>query len=317
MSVFDASATFSGFAPMGRPGADPEQNPAVAAVLLGATLLSLRLDLGVKQNDAAKRAAMSPSRLCKLEHGRLLPQHKDVEILADIYEILPREKSWLLMLTTLAHQPAQWQREGLTVSIPSMCQLVGLEPAAERLWTYEAKLISGLLQTEAYMRAVMLRSQPPMEPDEAEERVGLRLYRQRKLFDNLPECVFILDESMLLRRIGDRETMVGQMDRLIEIAERLLVQIRIIPLDGDQVLSGVSSLTQLEFGMAATKLPSMIYLETSEKGKYFVKGDDEPKEKSAPSFDRLSTTMTMLLSQAAGRDESLKMMKEARQRFAR
>ncbi|MGW7579788.1 helix-turn-helix domain-containing protein [Kitasatospora sp. NPDC054768] len=285
-------------------------------MLLGATLLALRHDRGMKQNEAAKCAAMSPSKLCKLEHGGQLPQLQDIEILADLYEALPRERSWLQMLRTLAQQPAQWQREGLTLPVPSMSQLVGLEPAAERLWTYEAKLISGLLQTEAYMRAVMRSSQPPLDRSEIEERVGLRLYRQRKLFDNLPECAFILDESMLRRRFGDRGTMVGQLDRLIEVAGHPLVQVRIMPLDGNQVLSGLSSLTQLEFGVAATRLPSMIYLETSE-GKYFVKGSEEPKEKSKPSFERLSTTLTMLLKETADRDESLKMMKEARQRFAR
>ncbi|WP_181970575.1 helix-turn-helix transcriptional regulator [Kitasatospora xanthocidica] len=316
MADYDHSTVLPVFAPAGRPGADPEQNPVVAAVLLGATLLARRLDLGLKQYEAAKQAAMSASRLCKLERGDALPQRRDIEILADLYKILPCERNWLQTLTKLAHQPAQWKREGLTISIPSLSQLVGLEPAAERLWTYEAKLISGLLQTEAYMRALMLSTQPPLERGEIEERVQLRLYRQRKLADNFPECVVILDESMLYRRIGDHKTMAGQLDRLIEVEGNPRVQIRIVPLDGNQVLTGVNSLTQLEFDRGATKLPSMIYLETTEKGKYFVKGD-EPKEKGKPSFEGLSTTMTMLLKETADRNESLKMVKQARQRFTR
>ncbi|MBD0670469.1 helix-turn-helix domain-containing protein [Streptomyces sp. CBMA156] len=284
-------------------------------MVVSATLRSARLNLGVKQGVVATGGNMSASKLSKLERGLALPQQRDVELLADLYGLRPTEKAWLILLTRQAQQPPEWQRAGLVVP-PFMGQLVGLEPAAERLWTFEADLISGLLQTEGYMRAVMASSQPPLDAGEIEERVELRLYRQAKLFANLPECIFVLDESMLRRRIGSRETMVEQLDRLIEVAENPLIQIRVLPLDGEQVLTGVCSMTRLEFGREATGLPSVIYLEVGDTGKYFVKGA-EPEEKDAPSFERHSTTLTMLLGETAGREQSLELLKEARQRFAR
>ncbi|WP_316521218.1 helix-turn-helix domain-containing protein [Kitasatospora brasiliensis] len=317
MSVFDASEAFKGGVPASRPDADPKQNPTVAAVLARATLRSLRLSRKLKQAAVATGTNMSASKLCKIETGNAIMQAGDAERLADFYHLPPAEKAWLVTLGQQASNPPAWQQAGL-VAPPFMEQLVGLEPAAVRLWTYEADLISGLLQTEAYMRAVMASSQPPLRADEIEERVKLRLYRQAKVFADPPDCIFLFDESMLLRRIGSRETMVGQFDHLIGVAGNPRIQIRIVPLDGMQVLSGVCSMTLLDFGMGSTGLPSVIYLEVGDGGRYFVKGIGpvEPEE-GAPSFDRHSTTLTMLLGQAAGRDESLEILKVARQRFLR
>nr|BFD90977.1 hypothetical protein KitaXyl93_23370 [Kitasatospora sp. Xyl93] len=315
MSVFDASDAFKRYVPADRPEADPGQNSTVAAVLVSATFRSLRLARGLQQNHVAAGSKMSASKLCKLERGTALPQPQDAEILADFFKLLPAERAWLVLLAKQAHQPPAWQRAGLVVR-PFMEQLVGLEPAADRLWTFEPMFISGLLQTEAYMRAVMSSSHPPLDPDEIERRVNLRLYRQEKLFANLPECIFLFDESMLLRRIGSRQTMVEQLDRLIDAAEDPRLQIRVLPLDGKQIVTDLTSMTRLEFGKEATGLPSMLYLEVGESSKYFIKGA-EPEEKGTPSFERYSTTMTLLLGEAAGRDESLEMMKRARQRFVR
>ncbi|MFI2613074.1 helix-turn-helix domain-containing protein [Kitasatospora sp. NPDC018616] len=284
-------------------------------MVLRAALRTLRLSSKLKQTAVAAGTNMSPSKLCKIERGTALPQPRDAEILADFYDLPPAHRAWLVMLAKQANHPQAWQQAGL-VAPPFMEQLVGLEPAAVRLWTFEADLISGLLQTEAYMRAVMASCQPPLDADEIEQRVKLRLYRQTTVFADPPECIFVLDESMLHRRIGSRETMVEQVDHLIDVSADPRIRIRILPLDGKQVLWGGCSMTLLDFGKEATGLPSVIYLEVGDTGKYFVK-DVEPEEKGAPSFDRHNTTLTMLLKETASRDDSLEMLKEARQRFAR
>ncbi|MFI9785144.1 helix-turn-helix domain-containing protein [Kitasatospora sp. NPDC051984] len=287
----------------------------VAAVVLSATLRSLRIGRGMKQGDVARDTRMSASKLCKLENGDLLPQRQDVDLLAGVYGVSPGQRTWLGMLTDLARQPPEWQQSGITVPF-FMCQLVGLEPAAERLWTYEADLVPGLFQTEAYMRAVMARSQPALGPGEIEERIEVRRYRQDRLFSEVPDCIAVFDESILWRRIGSRETMVEQLERLINITWIPQVQIRIVPLDGEhQVLTNVCSLTQLEFGQGSTGLPSVIYLETDEQSKYFVKG--ERARGNVPSYERYAATLLKLMADAADRPKSRKILEEARQRFAR
>ncbi|WP_369184177.1 helix-turn-helix domain-containing protein [Streptomyces sp. Y1] len=315
MSDFGDSGALNGYVPFGRSGANPEQNPTVAAVVLSATLRSMRLSRKAKQTAAAEGGKMSPSKLCKLERGTELPGQRDVELLADFYDASSTEKAWLVLLTKLARQPPAWMRAGISPP-PFMSHLVGLEPAAEELCTYEVLLLSGLLQTESYMRAVMVRSEPPLDRDEVEERVRLRLYRQAQLFADLPHCVFLLDENILHRRIGTRDTMVDQMDHLAKVAEDTRIQIRILPMDGDQILSNLVSLTRLQFGRTVTGLPSVIYMETHESSKYFAKGD-KPEKKSDPSYERLNTTLTKLLGTAADRDVSLEMVRQARQRFSR
>ncbi|MFF3275206.1 Scr1 family TA system antitoxin-like transcriptional regulator [Streptomyces chrestomyceticus] len=56
-----------------------------------------------------------------------------------------------------------------------------LDPTAMSLYTYECRVIPGLLQTEAYMRAVSLGVPPLPAPQELEQRIAARLARQEVL----------------------------------------------------------------------------------------------------------------------------------------
>jgi len=54
-----------------------------------------------------------------------------------------------------------------------------MEQKAVDIWEYEPYVVSGLLQTESYMRAVASGERPSVPDNEIDERVELRLRRQR------------------------------------------------------------------------------------------------------------------------------------------
>jgi hypothetical protein len=75
-----------------------------------------------------------------------------------------------------------------------------LESAAVSLCTYECRVVPGLLQTEAYARAVMLNVPPPPTEEELEERIAARMERQKLLTRKPPIAFsFIVEEAVLLR----------------------------------------------------------------------------------------------------------------------
>ncbi|QNP72618.1 helix-turn-helix domain-containing protein [Streptomyces roseirectus] len=87
-----------------------------------------------------------------------------------------------------------------------------LEAKAVRIQEFSSNLVPGLLQTEAYMRALFHRSNPEASPEEIEDLVAKRLSRQEALRgDNPPDYWAILDEAILHRAVGGPSVMRDQL----------------------------------------------------------------------------------------------------------
>ncbi|MEV4628960.1 DUF5753 domain-containing protein [Micromonospora sp. NPDC049523] len=80
------------------------------------------------------------------------------------------------------------------------------------------KTFPGLLQTEAYARAVLASG--PIAAEDVERFVKVRMERQKAVFDRPrpPLAVFVVDEAALRR--GDPVLMSEQLDHLVESASR-------------------------------------------------------------------------------------------------
>lgn len=106
----------------------------------------------------------------------------------------------------------------------------GLEKTAITLYTYECRMIPGLLQTEAYLRALSADQLPPLDDEQIEELWAARADRQRLLHER-PNTAFsfILEEHLFLRRTGGAEVTLGVIDHLLDISKLRNVEIQIMP----------------------------------------------------------------------------------------
>ncbi|MFI5637850.1 Scr1 family TA system antitoxin-like transcriptional regulator [Streptomyces goshikiensis] len=105
-----------------------------------------------------------------------------------------------------------------------------LEEGAVTLNTYESRSVPGLLQTEAYARALVESVLPPPAPEEAEARIVARLDRQR-LLTRTPYTVFsfIIEQSVIERQTGGREVTLELIDHLLKCSRLPNVDIQIMP----------------------------------------------------------------------------------------
>ncbi|MFU8851440.1 Scr1 family TA system antitoxin-like transcriptional regulator [Micromonospora sp. SL1-18] len=103
-----------------------------------------------------------------------------------------------------------------------------VEEEASALRSFEASVLPGLLQTEAYAHAVL--SSGPLADDEVEGYVAARLARQAAVFDRArpPLAIFVIDEAALRR--GEPEIMQPQLDHLVAMAQRPRVLLHVLPL---------------------------------------------------------------------------------------
>src|SRR5207244_3788381 len=113
------------------------------------------------------------------------------------------------------------------------------ETEARTMWNWEPQVIPGLLQTEDYTRALLhgWRGMFARPAAEIERRVETRRLRQDVLTrDPAPELRIVIDESVLHRRFGTSSVMREQLTYLSDVSERPNVDLRIRPLDGDQLI---------------------------------------------------------------------------------
>jgi hypothetical protein len=125
----------------------------------------------------------------------------------------------------LARQPglAAWFR-----------QWARLEAEAINLDTYECRVVPGLLQTEAYARAVSLSVPPVPDEEELNQRIAARLARQELLSTRRkPPCAFsfIFEQALLERHTGGEEVTRKLLDHLLRVIDQHWnVQVQIMPL---------------------------------------------------------------------------------------
>lgn len=154
--------------------------------------------------------------------------------------------------------------------------LAMVEAMATKMFVYEILSIPGLLQTEAYARAMFLETGCESLED-IERFVALRMERQsiwRRPYR--PECVFYVHELALRMRIGDAKVMEDQYLRLLFNAHI----VRIVPANAIG-LALQSTLTLFEFGKASP----LAYTET-DLAKLFAQ-DSSAVRLSRRLFERL------------------------------
>ncbi|MGC9540849.1 helix-turn-helix domain-containing protein [Streptomyces sp. UG1] len=284
-----------------------EPAPTLLKMLVGVQLAGIREDFGLSQDQAARAVGFSPAKLSRIEAGksRRPPTEADVRKLLEHYQAEEYEASLLLQLLRRAGEPGWWQRYDKRLMPEWFDRLVGLQEAATAIRTFELQYVPGLLQTDAYTRAIVERGLPTAPSREVLRRVELRTRRRELLHrPDAPRLWAIMDESVLLRVLGSREVMRAQLEHLVEMAQRPHVTVQIVPLDATNASAPAMPITYLRFG--GIDLPDIVYLEHI-KSAAFLEDRDETEEYRL-ALDRLG-------DEALNPRESLERLRETMQRY--
>jgi hypothetical protein len=183
----------------------------------------------------------SPSKISRYERAKTGLRPKEVERLLDYYGVGGARREMLLALAQDASQKGWW--EEYAESLPEdYQQFIGLEHEATSVAIWHVDVVAGLLQTEGYARQVIdsYDRVEPVAPSQVTRLVRVRLRRQQVLDRAALKISVILDESVLLRRIGSDLIMYEQLQRLARECDRPNVTLQILPLDGPHTVIGES-----------------------------------------------------------------------------
>jgi len=259
--------------------------------VFGAMLSYYRSHAGMTPEQLGARVFLSGSQIRKIEAGTRTPS----EDLAKACEGIPElgcNGALTELYEILSEKLKRRAYPGWFADWPDK------EAQARRLRSFELVVVPGLLQTEAYARAILCTRVGATE-DELDEAVDARMARQQVLDrDQPPELWVILDQGVLTRPVGGPEVMRGQLAHLADAARRPHIVVQVIPLaaGGHQGLNG-GAFVIAEFDDAAT----IAYQDTAVSGQIIEDGSEA---------DALAHTWDTLRLEALPRAASLRMIEE-------
>jgi hypothetical protein len=264
---------------------DGSAGPTALRMLLGAHLRRLREERGITREAAGYEIRGSESKISRMELGRVRLKERDVADLLTLYGVTDEQERAVLLARAREASTQGWWH-GYSDVTPNWFQsYLGLEAAATLIRTYEVQFVPGLLQTEAYARAVVILGHEQASDAEVERRVQLRMDRQLLLVrPDAPRLWAVVDEAALRRPVGGTAVMRDQLEALIDITSRPNVQVQVIPLDAGGHAAAGGSFTILRF--AAEELPDVVYIEHLTSALYLDKREDV--EQYAQAVNRLS-----------------------------
>lgn len=203
------------------------QSPTFARRQVAGILRVLRERRGLVQADVGKRLERPPTFVSKIERGEQKLRQPELEILLSFYDAGPELTEALLEMNRKAGQRAWWQ-EFKGVINEEFGQYLGLETDAEHIRNWECQALPGLLQTEAYARALMEHS--VRRDDELTKRVALRLARQEVLTSqNPPTFHAVVSEGALRQEIGGLEVWREQLAKVAKMSELRCITFQVVP----------------------------------------------------------------------------------------
>jgi transcriptional regulator with XRE-family HTH domain len=197
---------------------DPETNPAV---FFGKELQRARIAAGFKSQDAlAVRLGFDRTVITKAESGARPPSDDVLAAWCEACELDADLFSRLVLLARSGDGPIpKWFETWLDV-----------ERDAASLWIWSLAVVTGLLQTADYARALLLAEQTDVSDDKIDALVTARLDRQ-VILDSAdpPHIVIVLDEAVLHRLIGSPQVMHDQLMHVADLSERPTIVVQVIP----------------------------------------------------------------------------------------
>lgn len=273
---------------------------------LARTLRQYRAASGLSGEDAAKALLCGSGTISRMENGESSDplRVRDALRLYGAPETLVDDMVAIAIETRKRGKPGAVRRPYQDVVPKRLAEYYELEDEAKMASKLEGECVPGLIQTEAYARALIGAGEPD---DEIDLLVAIRMDRKRLLTGDRPLRFRVaLGEAALLNEVGGSEVMREQLDHLAMLAHDVPnVEIRVLPFSAGARPALGRNFTILSFEDDAD--PDVIFAESVT---YFVL-EDETAE-----VEKFQAAYNELWDMALDETRSAKLIEEAASRIA-
>ncbi|MGH3930586.1 MAG: helix-turn-helix domain-containing protein [Pseudonocardiaceae bacterium] len=247
-----------------------DREPTMRSRELGAALRKAMVNVGLDGRQTAHLLGWSEGRVSRLLSGKRGGGELDIVAFLAVVRVKEgAERDRLLALSREQDTPGWLQQHGSRLP-QQLLTLIDHENKAVTIGDFQSTLVSGLLQTGDYARA-LLKEAGRVPVSEIDDRVAARLARQN-LFgrDNPVRFTFYLHEFVLRLPVGGPEVMAEQLRHLLRMSKRAYLTLRVVPASLGAHAASAGSFTLMEFA----EFRPVAYLE-SETSSLFLEKPDE------------------------------------------
>ncbi|MEU3752984.1 helix-turn-helix transcriptional regulator [Streptomyces olivoreticuli] len=206
-----------------------EPRPTVRRRRLATVLVKLREEAGKSPEDAAERIGCHRSKISRVENARLGISLGEVRDLLRFYGVDDPEYAEEVVNLARRSNERGWTKQ-LGLRLPSYVDYIDYEETADYIRSFEPMVVSGLLQTGDYARALLKAAPSMLSNERITELVQVRMRRQRILDRDAPPCVCVIQgEAALRAQVGGRSIMAAQLQHLEEVSERPNIDLQVLP----------------------------------------------------------------------------------------
>jgi transcriptional regulator with XRE-family HTH domain len=209
-------------------------NPAdQARQALGARLKEIRKDANLTGRALASLAGWHFSKVSKIEHGSQSPSEIDLRTWCRSCQAEGELPDLIATVRSIESMYVEWRRQLRTGMKRLQQASVPLYRRTKLFRIYEPALVPGLFQTAGYASAIMAETiEIDKIPNDLDDAVAARIERQQVIYSGDRRFLVVLEEQALRTRVGDADTMSGQLDRLITALGLHRLSLGIIPCGG-------------------------------------------------------------------------------------
>ncbi|MFI6471588.1 helix-turn-helix domain-containing protein [Streptomyces sp. NPDC050516] len=192
---------------------------------LGKQIKLLRERAGLTQREFGMLVGYGEAQISAIERGVRIPQPEFLDAADEVLDaggLLKAAKEDVRKAQAKARtRHPEWYRD-----------YARLEAEAIELHHYGCQAVHGLLQTEAYARALFTQRRPLLDEATVDKRVADRLARQQVL-QCWPAATFsfVFEEVVLQRPIGGRAVHEEQLRQLLHMGRLRTVELQVMPTD--------------------------------------------------------------------------------------
>jgi transcriptional regulator with XRE-family HTH domain len=222
-------------------------SPAAARRRLRFALRDAREAAGFTQTAVAERLGWSFSKVNRIENGEVTISAGDLKELMELLGVTnPDTVELLTSYARAARRRGWWDEPRMRPHLtPAMKQLFQFEAEATAIRCFQPTLIPGILQTPDYARTI-LDFWTDMHEETRLVRQEIRANRSRLVLGEQSTgspYYLVLDESVILRRVGGSAVMAAQLRSLHDMIAQTNLLVRIVPLAAGAIVAQLGHFT--------------------------------------------------------------------------
>ncbi|MHB9860663.1 helix-turn-helix domain-containing protein [Streptomyces sp. YIM S03343] len=208
----------------------PSSSARSAREALAVRLSHLRKDAGLTGKDLSARCGWHPAKTTRIQKGEVQPTDLDIRAWCAACGAADQADDLIATARAVDSMYVEWRRAHRTGMRKTQEDFYGLYAQTRVTRAYVSNVMPGFFQTPAYATALMETiTEFQGTPNDVSEAVAARVARSRFLYEGGHRFVVLMEECVLRYRVGDAETMAGQLRHLLTVMKLPSVSLGIIP----------------------------------------------------------------------------------------